>query len=88
MACIFLLKFHCELNLIEMVFYLFIFPIILVYYICSTGAGPSTGTGRFIKLDLRMQRNVHMNALTHALLMLSTVFLTDHGDSWMLISRG
>ena len=86
--CVFLPKFHCELNPIEMVFYLFNFPIILVNYICSTGAGPSTGTGRFIKLDLRTQRNVHANALTHAPLTLSAVFLTDHGDSWMLIGRG
>ena len=86
--CVFLPKFHCELNPIEMVFYLFNFLIILINYICSTGAGPSTGTGRSIKLDLRMQRNVHANALTHAPLTLSTIFLTDRGDSWMLISRG
>jgi len=86
--CIFLPKFHCELNPIEMVFYLFNFPIILVNYICSTRAGSSTGIGRFIKLDLRMQRNMHTNALMHAPLTLSAVFLTDHGDSWMLISRG
>jgi len=36
-----------------MVFYLFNFSIILINYICSTGASPSTGTGRFIKLDLK-----------------------------------
>jgi len=27
--CVFLSKFHCDLNLIEMVFYLFVFPLIL-----------------------------------------------------------
>ena len=85
--CVFLPKFHYELNPIEMVNLLFI-SIKSIKTIYSTGAGASGTTMRFIRELLQKQKGLHMNLLMHALLMSFTGSSTTSGNSWMLINRG
>ena len=85
--CIFLPKFHCELNPIEMVglFYLLLyFPVSNVY---STGVGVNTGTGKLTKQHLKVQRKQHKSPLIDAQLRLSGDSLITLGILWMHIGR-
>src|SRR5260221_10492835 len=85
--CIFLPKFHCELNPIEMVgFYLF--SCFWFSNLYSTGAGPNTGTERFTRKCLPMQRESRTNPLTRAQSTLSDGSLIDRGDLCQHIDGG
>ena len=85
--CIFLPKFHYELNRIEMVsfFSLFFYGMLILF---STGAGASIDTVKFTKSNSRMQRKWHSNASMSVLSRWSADFLIDHGGLWMHIVRG
>jgi len=86
--CIFLPKFHCKLNPIEMVclFYSLLYlPVSNVY---SIGVGANTGTRKFTKQHLKEQRKLHKSALMGAQLRSSGDSLIVLGISWMLIGRG
>jgi len=85
--CTFLPKFHCELNPIEMVCFYFMYCY-LILNVYSIGAGANTGTDKFIRRHLQMQRALHANVWMGAQLMLSGGFSTVHGDSCWLIVRG
>jgi hypothetical protein len=83
--CIFLLKFHCELNPIEMVYMVSSNILSLYNFIYSTGVGPNIITNKHPKKLLMMQNRWPLRLLMHAPLMLSSSLLTDHGDSSVLI---
>jgi hypothetical protein len=71
--CLFLPKFHCELNPIEMVCSLFLsFHSLcsITYLTGSTGAGPNTVTDKFRRQHLNRQRQLQSSAWMHALWML------------------
>jgi hypothetical protein len=76
--CVFLPKFHCELNPIEMVCFI-LFYFYLVDKSHSIGAGANTGTDKFTRIALRKQRRPRANALMHVRLMLSGDFSTAPG---------
>jgi len=84
--CIFLPKFHCKLNPIEMVCFYFI-PLLSALNPYSTGAGVNTDTGKFIRTNLRKQRRSRVNPLTRAQLMLSGSSSTGLGGLWKHIGR-
>jgi len=54
----------------------------------SIGAGANTGTDRFTRRHLQMQKALHVNVLMGAWLMLSGSFSTAPGDSWQHIVKG
>lgn len=85
--CIFLPKFHCELNPIEMVcFYFILLHLFLNLY--STGVGANTGTGNITRKHFQMQRGSHATALMHAQLKSSDVSSIDLGGSCWHIKKG
>jgi hypothetical protein len=85
--CIFLPKFHCELNPIEMVC-LFFTPITSAKMsMHSTGVGASIGTGKSRNPILRWQERLYMSVLVHAQLRLSSGSSISLGGLWMLINQ-
>jgi hypothetical protein len=58
--CIFLPKFHCELNPIEMVSFQFSSMDTSISWICSTGVGLSTDIAKLLKRHLMMQRKLQL----------------------------
>lgn len=77
--CIFLPKFHCELNPIEMVFYIFSPALISLTIFHSTGDGQSTDTEKFPNPNGRIPKQQRRSTSTSAHQMLSNASLTDHG---------
>jgi len=53
----------------------------------SIGAGANTGTNRFTRRRLQMQKALCVNVLMGAQLMLSGGFSTTPGDSWQHIMK-
>ena len=82
--CIFLPKFHCKLNPIEMVSSVFLFPLNQLILLYSIGGGASTNTGMCTKINLGMRRLLLGAALMRAQLKLSGDFSIVPGDLWML----
>jgi hypothetical protein len=87
--CIFLPKFHCELNPIEMVgpFHSVISYKNNLLISNSTGDGVNTSTGIFTPIDLIKRRKLRMSPLTLVLSVLSGSFSIALGNSWTRIKR-
>ena len=82
--CIFLPKFHCELNPIEMVSLInSVFQDDFNILCFSTGDGASTGTGRKTRKAMQMPRRLPANGSMHVQRTSSTKL----GVSWMRTER-
>jgi hypothetical protein len=73
--CVFLPKFHCKLNPIEMVCFI-LFYFYLVDKSHSIGARANTSIDKFTRIALRKQRRPHVNALMYVQSILSGNFST------------
>lgn len=86
--CIFLPKFHCELNPIEMVSSTQLFNSIHnTYQIYSTGGGVNTIIARLTRKPSRMPRKLPRASLKNVPRRLYSVSLTDPGGLCVLIAR-
>jgi len=68
-------------------FVFILFHCYLLLNMYSIGAGANTGTDRFTRRRLQMQKAPHVNVLMGARLMLSGGFSTAPGDSWQHIVK-
>ena len=86
--CVFLPKFHCELNPIEMVC-IFSSQVQFIYIeSCSTGVGAKEDTEKFTSQNLQMQRKVPLKLSMCAQWKWSNDSSTIPGDLWMHIGVG
>ena len=83
--CIFLPKFHCELNPIEMVSITLILSKAVLMY--SIGVGVNTDTASISSALLMMPRPPHSHIWIHVLLRRFGNLSTDLGGLWMLTER-
>ena len=88
--CMFLPKFHCELNPIEMVNYIFFITVSSHsngLALLSIGGGLSTGIVKFTRRSSTTQKFTQNNVLMHVLQRSSSGSSTVHGGLWMRTGR-